>query len=259
MLEKIVNATQKRVEILKSSINLDTIEEKIKTHNTPFAFEKALRENKLSFICEVKKASPSKGIIAHDFDYVQIAKDYENAGVTAISVLTEPEFFMGDYQYLTEIKQNVSLPLLQKDFTIDESQIYNAKIIGADAILLICSILDLETIIRFQEIAQNLGMSCLVEAHNKQEVKKAIKAGAKIIGVNNRNLKTFEVDINNSIELRKLVPSDIIFVSESGISTRDDIIKLEQNNVNAVLMGETLMRADNKEKALKELKGEIDD
>lgn len=225
---------------------------------TGFPFEKALRrEGDIAFICEVKKASPSKGLIAPDFPYVRIAEEYEAAGAAAISVLTEPYWFMGSDSYLTEISQHVSIPLLRKDFTVDEYMIYEAKVMGASAVLLICAILDTETISKYIKIADSLGLSALVEAHDADEVESAIKAGARIIGVNNRNLKDFTVDINNSSRYRAMVPEDIIFVSESGIKTSADIDVLRKNGTNAVLIGETLMRSADKKAELDRLKGEI--
>ncbi len=215
-----------------------------------FPFEKALSGKGMSFICEVKKASPSKGVIAEDFPYVQIAKDYENAGASAISVLTEPKWFMGRDEYLTEISKAVSLPLLRKDFTVCEYQIYEAKVIGAAAVLFICSLLDTDTIAKWIRLCDSLGLSALVEAHTEQEIQSAIKAGARIIGVNNRNLRDFTVDINNCIRLRELVPRDILFVGESGIKTREDVAALEKSGVNAVLIGETLMKSNNKKQML---------
>jgi len=207
-----------------------------------FPFEKALKTKDISFICEVKKASPSKGIIAENFDYIEIAKNYEAAGAAAISVLTEPYYFKGHDKYLREIAQAVSIPLLRKDFTVDEYMIYEAKVLGASAVLLICAILDDETLKRYIEIAHSIGLSALVETHDEREVETALKAGARIIGVNNRNLKTFEVDITLSERLKKLVPNDIIFVAESGIKTREDVAKMREIGADAVLVGETLMR-----------------
>ena len=205
----------------------------------------------------MKKASPSKGIIAEDFPYLDIAKEYENIGASAISVLTEPHFFKGDNKYLEEISRNVDIPVLRKDFIIDEYQIYESKLIGADAILLICSILTKSQLKEYLNIAKELNLDVLVETHDEKEVKIAVEIGANIIGVNNRNLKDFTVNIENSISLRKLVPKDILYVSESGISTREDIKKLEENNINAVLIGETLMRSSNKKMMLDKLKGKI--
>ena len=197
----------------------------------------------MSFICEAKKASPSKGIIAEDFPYVEIAKEYEAGGAGAISVLTEPYYFMGSDEYLMEIRKNVSIPLLRKDFTVDEYMVYEAKLLGADAVLLICAILDDEQLKVYREIADSLGLSALVEAHDEEEVRRAVSAGARIIGVNNRDLKTFTVDINNSLRLRSMVPENILFVSESGIKGETEIKNLSANDVDGVLIGETMMRA----------------
>ena len=209
----------------------------------------------MSFICEAKKASPSKGLIAPEFTYVQIAKEYEAAGADAISVLTEPVYFQGKNEYLTEIRRTVKIPLLRKDFTVDEYMIYEAKNIGADAVLLICAILSSMQLSEYAGIARELGLSALVEAHDEKEVEMALAAGARIVGVNNRNLKDFTVDINNSVRLRELVPENILFVSESGMKTRQDIVRLEQNGTNAVLIGETLMRSADKKAVLQELRG----
>lgn len=223
--------------------------------DTGFPFEKAVKEDGLSFICEVKKASPSKGVIAEDFPYVQIAKEYALGGASAVSVLTEPFYFMGADSYLEEIKKEISLPVLRKDFTINEYMVYQAKVIGADAVLLICAILDDNSLKRFLETAHSLGLSALVEAHDEAEVKRAVKAGARIIGVNNRDLKTFKVDIKNSLCLRKFVPEDIIFVSESGIKGRKDLEELAANGTDAVLIGETMMRAgEDRASVLKDLR-----
>ena len=220
-----------------------------------FAFEKALKEKGISFICEVKKASPSQGVIAKDFPYIEIAKEYEDAGASAISVLTEPDYFKGSNTYLTEISKEVQIPVLRKDFTVDEYQIYEAKVLGADAVLLICTLLDKDKIRHFIRICDELGLSALVEAHTKEEVASALDAGARVIGVNNRNLQTFVVDIHNCTTLRELVPRDILFVAESGIRTAADIFELSQAGVDAVLIGETLMRSDNKKEMLSHLRG----
>lgn len=223
--------------------------------DTGFPFKKALQGEEISFICEVKKASPSKGIIAEDFPYLDIARDYEKAGAAAISCLTEPYWFKGSDEYLREIAAAVKIPVLRKDFTVNEYMIYQAKLLGASAVLLICSILSAEQIKEYLEIAHVLGLSALVEAHDEAEVITALECGAEIIGVNNRDLKTFTVDINNSARYRKLVPADRVFVSESGIKTAEDIEKLRQNGTNAVLIGETLMRSPDKKAALDELRG----
>lgn len=220
-----------------------------------FAFEEALKQEGMSFICEVKKASPSKGIIAEEFPYVDIAKDYEKAGANCLSVLTEPKYFLGCDQYLEEIRSAVNIPILRKDFTIDFYQIYQAKLLGANAILLICALLDEDFIREGIEICDELGLTALVETHDEEEIQMAIKAGARVIGVNNRNLKDFSVDISNSTKLRSFAPEGTIFVAESGIKSREDVKAFEDENVNAVLIGETLMRADDKKAKLDELKG----
>ncbi len=218
-----------------------------------FPFDKAIAAPGLSFVCEVKKASPSKGLIAPDFPYVDIAKTYEKAGARAISILTEPYYFQGANAYLSEIRQQVSLPLLRKDFTVDEYMIYEAKVIGANAVLLICSLLDTAQLKDYIQLADSLGISALVEAHDEKEVEMALRTGARIIGVNNRDLKTFTVDIHNSIRLRKMAPPEILFVSESGIRTPENIRELAENQVDAVLIGETMMRSGNIAGTLKNL------
>lgn len=223
--------------------------------NTGFPFRKALSGDEISFICEVKRASPSKGLIAPDFPYLDIARDYERAGASAISCLTEPFWFKGRDEYLAEISNAVKIPVLRKDFTVDEYMIYQAKTLGASAVLLICSILSKEQLSEYLGIAHSLGLSALVEAHDDGEVRTALSVGAGIIGVNNRDLRTFTVDINNSARLRKLVPPEVLFVSESGIKTAADIEALRSNGTNAVLIGETLMRSPDKKAALDELRG----
>ncbi len=257
ILEKIVAKTQIRVNELKKTTDINELRDNAyKKESKAFIFEEALKKKEMAFICEIKKASPSKGIIAQDFPYISIAKEYEAIGADAVSILTEPDFFLGSRDYLNEISQVITTPILRKDFITDEIQIYESKLIGANAILLICSILDEETLKDFITIADSLGLSCLIEAHSEEEIEKALKAKARIIGVNNRDLKTFETDINTSVRLRKQVPKEIIFVSESGIKTREDIKILKENEVNAVLIGETFMRERDKMKALKILKGE---
>ena len=221
----------------------------------PFAFERVLRGKRLSFICEVKKASPSKGVIAPDFPYLDIAKEYEEAGASAISCLTEPFYFQGKNEYLEQITKEVSIPVLRKDFTVDEYMIYEARALGASAVLLICAILDDKQLLEYGRLTKELGMDALVEAHDEDEVARAISAGADIIGVNNRDLRTFQVDVRNSIRLRNLAPKDIVFVSESGIKTNEDIQILYDNQVDGVLIGETLMRSPDKKIALEKLNG----
>ena len=253
ILDDIVSKTKERY-----SDKLDKLEEIKKLSEkrsilNPNFFYEAISKKGISFICEVKKASPSKGLISKDFKYLEIAKKY-NEVADVISCLTEPYFFLGSDKYLSEIKENVNIPVLRKDFIIYEYQIYEAKLIGADAILLIVSILDFDTLVKYIDLAHSIGLGCLVEAHSEEEVKLAIKANARVIGVNNRDLKTFNVDMNNSIKLRNLAPLNIKFVSESGIKTRNDVKLLEDNNVDAILIGETLMRSNDIIKTIKELK-----
>lgn len=257
ILEQIAEKTKERVAVCREQLPLPELKARVHDSNvdTGFPFEKALAREGMSFICEVKKASPSKGVIAEHFPYVEIAREYEKSGADAISVLTEPYFFQGSNEYLKEIRRSVSIPLLRKDFTVDEYMIYEAKEMGADAVLLICAILSRMQLEEYAGIAKELGLSALVEAHDEQEIGMALGAGAGIIGVNNRNLKDFTVDIANSIRLRELVPGNVLFVSESGMKTREDIARLERNGTNAVLIGETFMRSRDKGAMLWELSG----
>ena len=258
ILDKLAASARVRVDRLKAERSLESVREEalsIKPEK-PFCFEAALKKEDIAFICEVKKASPSKGLIAPDFPYVHIARDYEAAGADAISVLTEPEYFLGSNDYLSAVKRAVNIPVIRKDFTIDPYQIYEARIIGADAVLLICALLDTEVLTEYIRIADTLGLTALVEAHDAAEVASALEAGARVIGVNNRNLKTFEVDIKNSARLRQLMPEHITFVSESGIKTPGDIDALRKNGTDAVLIGETLMRSSRKAEELARLRGE---
>ena len=257
ILDKIIEATKIRVVQEKQVESPEAVKAAALAlpSDTGFPFEAALRQQDFNFICEVKKASPSKGIIAEHFPYLDIAKEYEVAGAAAISVLTEPDFFKGDKKYLQEIASTVKIPVLRKDFIIDEYQIYQAKVWGASAILLICACLDVPTLTKFRELADSLGLSSLVEAHDENEVQMAIDCGARIIGVNNRNLKDFTVDVQNSVRLRNLVQDDVIFVSESGLETPEDIQVLRDNNIGVALMGETFMRSPNKVEKLAYLYG----
>ena len=257
ILDKIIEATKIRVAQEKQVDSPESVKAAALAlpADTGFPFEAALRQQDFNFICEVKKASPSKGIIAEHFPYLEIAKEYEVAGAAAISVLTEPDFFKGDKTYLQEIASTVKIPVLRKDFIIDEYQIYQAKVWGASAILLICACLDVPTLTKFRELADSLGLSSLVEAHDEHEVQMAIDCGARIIGVNNRNLKDFTVDVQNSVRLRNLVQDDVIFVSESGLETPEDIQVLRDNNIGVALMGETFMRSPNKIEKLAYLYG----
>lgn len=258
ILDKLADYARERVESAKKDISLEEIKDK--AYALPkgdFAFEKALKKDELSFICECKKASPSKGLIAADFPYLEIAKEYEKAGADCISVLTEPKWFLGNNDYLKEIAENVKIPCIRKDFTVDEYMIYEAKALGASAILLIVAVLSDNQLKDYINICDELGLSALVEAHDEREVKTALEAGARIIGVNNRNLKDFSVDTENSKRLRNLIPCDIIFVSESGVKTAEDVKAIREIGADAVLIGETLMKDPDKEQKLNELRGVI--
>lgn len=257
ILDKIAERTKLRVARYKERISPDKIKNQaLSLPRGNFSFEVALKQTDLAFICECKKASPSKGLIAPDFPYLDIAKAYEAAGADAISVLTEPEFFLGDDKFLSEIAAQVSIPCLRKDFVVDDYMIYQAKTLGASAVLLICAILDDKQLKNFIATCDELGLSALVEAHNEHEIKRAIDCGARIIGVNNRNLKDFSVDMDNAKRLRELVPREIIFVSESGIKSAEDVQKIRELGADAVLIGEVLMRAADKTAKLKELRGD---
>lgn len=258
ILDDIVEKTLVRVEEEKAKVSPEVMKQRAymtKSKLPAFAFENAIKERRFGFICEVKKASPSKGVIAEDFPYADIACDYERAGAACISCLTEPYFFQGKDEYLTEIKRRVNIPVIRKDFVIDAYQIYQAKVIGADAVLLICAILTDEQLQEYSRIARELGLSALVETHDEEEVARALKAGATLIGVNNRNLKDFTVDITNSTRLRGLVPTEITFIAESGIKTPADIKVLKEAKVNGALIGETFMRSDEKTRMLGTLDG----
>ena len=256
ILDKLAEHAKERVAEAKKDISLSEIcRLAMSMPKGGFEFENALRSDDISFICECKKASPSKGLIAGDFPYLQIAKDYEAAGADCISVLTEPKWFLGRNDYLREIAAGVSIPCLRKDFTVDEYMIYEAKTLGASAVLLIVSILSETQLREYIKICDELGLSALVEIHDEKEALTAVNAGARLIGVNNRNLKDFSVDTENSRRLRNLIPRDIIFVSESGVKTADDVQALREIGADAVLVGETLMKAENKCEKLKELRG----
>jgi len=262
ILYEIAEKTKERVEEQKNAVSLEELIKRVEAQAKPtpfendFPFERALKSSDISFICEIKKASPSKGVIAEEFPYLDIAKDYEEAGAAAISVLTEPYYFMGNDKYLSEIAKTVKIPLLRKDFTVDSYMIYEAKLLGASAVLLICSILDTDTIAEYMRIAHSIGLSALVEVHDEEEIKMALTAKARIIGVNNRNLKTFDVDISLSERLRKLVPPEVLFVSESGISTPADIEKLRDIAADAALIGESIMRSADKKVEIERLRGD---
>ena len=259
ILEEIAARTRERIAKEKSCISVSELENRIQEVNKnagqKITFLQALQKDGMSYICEVKKASPSKGLIAPDFPYLTIAKEYEQAGASAISCLTEPFYFQGADQYLREISAAVQIPVLRKDFTVDEYMIYQAKSLGASAVLLICAILDDGELRAYRQLAKELGLDALVEAHDEYEVDRALNLGVEIVGVNNRDLRTFQVDMNNSIRLRKMAPDNVVFVSESGIRTPEDIRLLYENKVDGVLIGETLMRSPDKKAALESLNG----
>ena len=261
ILEQLADHARKRVMADMEENSLDTMRELAMSKSSAtgdlFAFEQALRKEDVSFICECKKASPSKGLIAPNFPYLEIAKEYEAAGADGISVLTEPKWFLGNDEFLKEITEAVSIPCLRKDFTVDEYQIYQAKVLGASAVLLICSILTEDQMKDYIRICDNLGLSALVEVHDEREVQTALNTGARIIGVNNRNLKDFSVDTDNSRRLRELIPPNVLFVSESGVRTAEDVSALRKIGADAVLIGETLMRASDKRAKLAELRGAV--
>lgn len=257
ILDRLADHARERVEEAKRRQSLTEIRQR--ASDMPkgnFAFENALKKPDIAFICECKKASPSKGLIAPEFPYLSIAREYEAAGADAVSVLTEPKWFLGSDKYLKDIAEAVSIPCLRKDFTVDEYMIYEAKLLGASAVLLICSILSEEQIKEYIGICDGLGLSALVEAHDGEEVEIALRAGARMIGVNNRNLKDFSVDTENSRRLRQMIPPEVLFVSESGVGSAEDVNRLRGIGADAVLIGETLMRAADKKAKLRELKGE---
>jgi len=258
ILDELKASTLRRVEKSKEIKPMSLLEAELekRPQRPDFSFENELKKPGMSYICEVKKASPSKGIIAEDFPYIDIAREYEAAGASCISVLTEPEYFKGDIAYLRSIRDEVKIPLLRKDFTCDEYMVTEASVNGADAVLLIAAILEDAQMKSYLKLADDLKLSAIFEAHDEEEIKRCVQCGARIIGVNNRDLKDFKVDINNSKRLRKLVPKEILFVAESGIKTNEDIKALKDYGVDAVLIGETLMRAKDKAGMLKRLNGE---
>ena len=257
ILDDIIAKQKTRIENEKKEKDIETLKQEVLSlpSSKNFFFENSLKSKDFSFICEIKKASPSKGVIVEDFPYTDIAQEYEKAGASAISVLTEPHFFKGNDLFLKDVADIVNIPVLRKDFIIDEYQIYQAKLIGADAVLLICAVLDESTLKNFINIATSLKLSCLVETHNEEEIKKALSCNAKIIGINNRDLKTFNVDINTSLKLRKFIPENKILISESGIKTAQDIKMLKDAGFNGALIGESMMLSKDKKQFLSELRG----
>ena len=254
ILTELAEEARARVARAKEAVPLEEMMRKADSKPlTGLPFEAALRKDGMSFIFEVKRASPSKGVISDDFPYLDIAKEYEAAGASCISVLTEPSRFLGDIRYLSEISDAVDVPVLRKDFVVDEYMIYEAKAAGASAVLLICSILDEGTLGRFLRLCDTLGMSALVEAHDRDEIRRALICGARVIGINNRDLRDFSVNPRNCLRLRPYVPDDVLFVAESGISSRRDVEDLEENGVDAVLIGEALMRSPDRKAMLHDL------
>ncbi len=260
ILDEIAAFTRERIAKAKEGESLESLKERVfSMEKGDFSFEKVLRKPGISFICECKKASPSKGIIAEEFDCLKIAKKYEEAGADCISVLSEPKWFLGKNEYVLETAETVSIPVLRKDFTVDEYMIYEAKALKASAVLLIVSILSKDELERYLSICDQLGLSALVETHDEEEIVLALSAGARIIGVNNRNLNDFSVDTGLAPKLRKLIPSDVVFVSESGIKSHEDVARLREAGADALLIGETLMRAENKGEMIKILRCAQDD
>lgn len=258
ILQTIADYARIRVERDKAHLELSELKElcKVQMPADGTAFELTLKKPGMSFICELKRASPSKGIISESFPYLDIVREYATAGADCISCLTEPKWFLGSDEIFQEIRAAVSLPMLRKDFIVDEYQLYQSRLMGANAVLLICAILDSVQISHCLEICNELGLAAVVEAHDAKEIARAVSAGARIIGVNNRNLKDFTMDIGNSARLRSLVPDDVIYIAESGIKTPEDVRRLQQERVDAVLIGETLMRTADKKKTLSSLRGE---
>ena len=252
ILDDIVEKRKERYKEIKKNLPLEKLKEKIEyPKEASYIFYDLFKNNNFVYICECKHKSPSKGIIKEDYNYLDIAKEYERCGASAISCLTEPDYFLGSDEHLVNIKKNVHIPVLRKDFIFDEYQIYESKLLGADLILLICAILDKDTLKKYLNLAHSLGLSCLVETHDEAEIDMAISAGAKVIGINNRNLKDFSVNNNLALELRKKY-KDIILISESGVKNKDDIVNIKRAGLNGVLMGEVLMKSENIEDTLKE-------
>lgn len=258
ILDRLADYARERVRLARKTVSQAEIRRQaLALPKGACTFEKALAEPGMSFICECKKASPSKGVIAEEFPYLQIAREYERAGASAISVLTEPKWFLGSDRYLEEIAGNVRLPCLRKDFVVDDYMLYQAKLLGASAVLLICSLLTGEQLKEYREICDELGLSALVEVHDEDEAGMALEAGARVIGVNNRNLKDFTVDTALSVRLRDLIPREVLFVSESGVRDAGDVGRLRETGADAVLIGETLMRAPDKKAMLDMLRGTV--
>ena len=245
ILDEIVAKTKSKLEEKKQGLSLEELISKIDFKNLKETnFKKSLQNKAEAIIAEIKKASPSAGIISDNFDPVLKSKEYESFGASALSILTEEDYFLGNIQYLKDVKAITSLPILRKDFIVDEYQIYESKLIGADCILLIASILNDEELKNFSEIAERLKLDYIIEVHDEEELQRVQHFSNAIIGVNNRNLKTFDVDINNSVELKKIFDGQNTFIAESGIKSKKDIEYLKQHNINVFLIGESLMKGD---------------
>ena len=253
ILDTIAEKTKERIEAQKREISPDTLKKSV-TAGEGGRLEGALEKSGMSFICEIKKASPSKGLISPDFPYLKIAEAYEQAGADCISCLTEPEYFLGSDDIFREVREKVNLPMLRKDFTVCEYQLDQARVMGANAALLIVSLMDERTLAAYLEHCEELGIAALVETHDEEEIRTAVSAGAKIIGVNNRNLKDFSVDFGNAARLRDRIPPECIYVAESGVRTPEDVQRLRQIGADAALIGETLMRAEDPAETLKSLR-----
>ncbi|MDD8048567.1 MAG: indole-3-glycerol phosphate synthase TrpC [Thomasclavelia sp.] len=257
ILDDIVENTKDRIKHNQKSHSIEKLKEEAfqMEISNDFPFEKALRKNNLAYILELKKNCPKKGQIVSNFDFKSIAKEYELIGADAIAVETEPDYYKGDDDFLTEISKIVGVPVLRRDFILDEYMVYESKIIGADAINLLAGIMDEITLMRCMNLATNLGMSSVIECHSSMQVKKALRVGAKIIAVNNIDMRDYSVDLNNSLELRDLVDKDVIFIAQGGIKAREDIIKIENKNINAVIVGEVMLTSHGKKRTLEILKG----
>lgn len=259
ILDELADYARQRVAANRAKVPLEGLRERatqLPTANGE-AFRSALRREGMSFICELKRASPSKGLIAPDFPYLDIARAYEQAGADCISCLTEPKWFLGSDEIFRNVRETVTIPMLRKDFTVDEYQIYEARLMGANAVLLICALLDTATLGHYLDLSRELGLAALVEAHDEAEIRSAVAAGADIIGVNNRNLKDFSVDFSNAQRLRDLIPAGCLYVAESGVTSPADAAALRRIGADAALIGEALMRAADKGKLLAELRAAV--
>lgn len=251
ILDELAAHAKARVETAKQAKPLEELRaQALRLPKGDFRFERAVKKGRAALICELKKASPSKGVISEDFPYLEIARDYAAGGADCLSCLTEPKWFLGSDTIFREVRGEVSLPMLRKDFTVDEYQLYEVKLLGADAALLLCALLDTKTIARYLAVCEELGITAVVEAHDAEEIGSAVAAGARVIGVNNRNLKDFTVDLSNAGALRRLIPPGILFIAESGVRTPMDVKTLREAGADAVLIGEALMRAPDRRAAL---------